>query len=80
MKRDRRSTGTTGGTLAVAIVLVLLGFTFAWATPPEGSGGGGGGGKPGGDETTLYDVLEIPLNDPGRMSEANAGIVTVAEE
>ncbi|MFC1596541.1 hypothetical protein ACFL5Q_01155 [Planctomycetota bacterium] len=58
----KRSTGTTPRTLAAAIGLVLVCFTFAWAAPPEGKGGGnggssGGGGGGGGDSITATGVV-----------------------
>jgi hypothetical protein len=66
---------TTKTTVAGVLVACLLCCATAEAKKGGNGGGGGGGGE---DETApLYDVLEIPLDRTGFMSDPDSGIITV---
>jgi hypothetical protein len=51
----------------------LLCCSIAVAKKPVNPPGGDGGGE----VIALYDVLEVPLDEPGFMSDPDSGIITV---
>ena len=66
--------------ISAGVALILAGPAPILAQGRGGGNGGGngGGGGDGGDTTVLYDVLEVPVEEPGAISESRAGVITVA--